>query len=85
LAVFLAKRVTKSQTAWILAIQKRVATTAMTLGMMKSLRLSGLADPAWQIIRDLRQVEVEASKKLRKIFLGTIMLSAFLQSMINAY
>jgi hypothetical protein len=44
---------------------------------MKSLRLSGLAGPAWQIIRDLRKVEVEASKRLRKIFLGTIMLSAF--------
>ncbi|CAI7584736.1 unnamed protein product [Penicillium manginii] len=75
LAVILAKRVTKGQTAWILAIQQRVATTAGTLGIMKSLRLSGLAGPAWQIIRDLRKVEVEASKRLRKIFLGTIMLT----------
>ncbi|KAH7030673.1 ABC transporter [Microdochium trichocladiopsis] len=62
----------KAQAAWILASQERVTTTAKTLGSIKSLRISGLNERAFQVIRQLRNDELSISQTCR------ILLAAYL-------
>jgi hypothetical protein len=58
------------QSAWILAIQTRVAATAKTLGDAKGLKLTGLTDRAFATLQELRKQEISASQAFRKILIS---------------
>lgn len=60
----------KAQAAWIQASQERVTTTAKTIGNIKSLRISGLNERAFEVIRQLRNDELSISRSCR-LFLAT--------------
>jgi len=62
----------KAQAAWLDAIQNRTAATAKTLAAMKSVKLSGLSTPSFNILEQLREIEVTASRSLRTIILWTL-------------
>jgi ATP-binding cassette subfamily C (CFTR/MRP) protein 1 len=65
----------KSQAAWILSSQKRVAKTSSTLENMKWLKLSGLNKVNFNIIRKLRIEELKVSQRYRKLLLAAMTLS----------
>lgn len=64
----------KSQAAWILASQVRVTATSKTLGCVKSLRISGLNNMAFDMIRKLRVFEMAASMKFRLLLGASLIL-----------
>ncbi len=66
--------VAANQKAWIEATQRRVAVTAATLGIMKGLKLSGLGDLAFSTINNLRILELQVSKKFRRLLIWTMAL-----------
>lgn len=45
---------------------------------MKSIRLSGLTQKTFSVLHNLRVEEMEASKRLRRIMIGVILLSEYL-------
>ncbi|KAF4311832.1 Metal resistance protein YCF1-like protein 2 [Botryosphaeria dothidea] len=71
--IFLAIPTGTRQAAWIQASQERVAATSKTLGNMKWLKISGLNDAAFSIIRKLRTREMEISRRFR-LLLGVSVL-----------
>lgn len=65
----------KSQATWIRASQDRVTTTSKVLSSIKSLKISGLSDLVFSMIRDLRSKELEVSERYRKLLGFTLVLS----------
>ncbi|OHW98638.1 ABC multidrug transporter [Colletotrichum incanum] len=63
----------KASAEWIKASQDRVSTTSKTLGSIKWLKISGLNDVAFSVIRRLRGTELEVSRRFR-ILLGISMM-----------
>ncbi|RFU80509.1 abc transporter [Trichoderma arundinaceum] len=59
----------RHQAEWIAASQSRVTTTSKALGSVKWLKISGLTDVAFNVIRELRTRELVVSTKFR-LFLG---------------
>lgn len=74
-SVFLAIPTGRHQASWIQASQNRVTATSKALGSIKWLRVSGLNDMAFTVIRNLRLHELEVSKRFR-IFLGISLILA---------
>lgn len=66
-----------AQAKWIQASQERVTATSKTLGSIKRLRISGLNDLAFKIIKDLRAKEMIASKKFRLLLGASLVLRTF--------
>lgn len=71
-STLLMRRIAPRQMAWMAAIQKRVGQTANVIGNMKNLKISGLAGPVEESIRDLRASEVEAGGKFRVFLVGSV-------------
>ncbi|KAK2593028.1 hypothetical protein QQS21_009282 [Conoideocrella luteorostrata] len=71
---FLAVYIGKAQAAWIQASQDRVTTTSKTLGSIKWLKMSGLNDVAFAMIRKLRAHELKVSEKFRMLTGASLML-----------
>lgn len=71
---FLAVYIGPAQAAWIQASQERVTTTARTLGNIKWLKISGLNDVAFSIIRSLRIKELKVSTRFRMLLGASLML-----------
>ncbi|KAK0715060.1 P-loop containing nucleoside triphosphate hydrolase protein [Lasiosphaeris hirsuta] len=69
LATFLTERFSgkmiPAQIAWNQAIQKRVSSSSKMLAQMKGIKIMGLASYFSTYIQDLRQGEIELSKKMR--------------------
>ncbi|WYZ37828.1 hypothetical protein EsH8_II_001334 [Colletotrichum jinshuiense] len=63
----------KASAEWIKASQDRVSATSKTLGNIKWLKISGLNDAAFSVIRKLRGTELEVSRRFR-ILLGVSMM-----------
>lgn len=82
--IFLGKRIGKSQASWIQASQVRVTATSKTLSSVKRLRISGLNDMAFDMIRKLRMMELAASEKFR-ILLGISLIMRWLPLPTNSY
>jgi hypothetical protein len=53
------------QRAWTLATQKRLAFTSTLLNTLKSLKMAGVSQPFREKLMGLRDIEIEASKKIR--------------------
>jgi ATP-binding cassette subfamily C (CFTR/MRP) protein 1 len=51
----------KAQGTWLEAVEERVAVTSKVLGVMKSIKMTGLTDTISDNIRDLRSQEIKAS------------------------
>ncbi|KZL81674.1 abc transporter [Colletotrichum incanum] len=64
----------KSQANWVRASQDRVTTTSKVLGSIKSLKISGLSDFVFSLIRDLRTKELQVSERYRKLLGATLVL-----------
>ncbi|KAH7025269.1 ABC transporter [Microdochium trichocladiopsis] len=62
---------------WLVAIQERVVKTATTLGAVKWMKMAGLADPAFQGIRNLRLNELKVSLKYRILAGGSMVVLMF--------
>ncbi|KAF6834099.1 ABC multidrug transporter [Colletotrichum musicola] len=71
---FLAVPMGKASANWIKASQDRVTATSNTLGSIKWLKVSGLNDVAFSVIRRLRSDELVASKRFRVLLSMTMML-----------
>lgn len=56
-----------AQKAWIERIQKRLAVTSAMLGDMKAAQMLGLKELLFNIINDLRELELKDSVRFRKI------------------
>ena len=67
----------RRQTLWVDASQRRVNVTASMLGRFKSIKLAGYIDILASKISDLRDREVEISKKFRKCLVGIVTLCKF--------
>lgn len=72
-AGFVAVHSGKAQALWIAASQERVTTTSKTLGSIKWLKVSGLNDVAFSIIRNLRSRELKISLIFR-LWLGATLI-----------
>lgn len=57
------------QKGWMNMIQRRVGTTANTIGNMKNIKMSGLARPIESAIQDLRVDELRVGNKFRTVLL----------------
>ncbi|KND86897.1 Canalicular multispecific organic anion transporter 2 [Tolypocladium ophioglossoides CBS 100239] len=73
--VFLAKPTGTHQAAWIQASQIRVSATSKALGSIKWLKISGLSDVAFSVIRNLRVRELAISTKFRLLLGISLILS----------
>lgn len=62
----------KAQAKWIQASQERVARTAATIGSIKWIKLSGLTDSAFSVIRLLRIHELELSRRFRVLLMWVV-------------
>ncbi|KAF6819357.1 ABC multidrug transporter [Colletotrichum sojae] len=71
---FLAVPMGKASANWIKASQDRVTATSNTLGSIKWLKVSGLNDVTFSVIRRLRSDELVASKRFRVLLSMTMML-----------
>ncbi|KAK2038982.1 ABC transporter [Colletotrichum somersetense] len=67
----LSLQIGNAQAKWIRASQDRVTTTSKVLGSIKPLKMTGLSDLVFSLIRDLRTKELEVSERYRKL-LGVI-------------
>lgn len=66
--VFISIPIGQAQAAWIQASQDRVTATSKTLGSIKWLKVSGLNDRAFSMIRQLRTRELTVSMRFRLLF-----------------
>lgn len=66
-SVFLAIPTGRHQASWIQAPQNRVTATSKALGSIKWLRVSGLNDMTFTVIRNLWLHELEGSKRFRTL------------------
>jgi hypothetical protein len=57
----------KAQAAWIQASQERVTVTSKTLSSIKCLKVSGLNDTAFSMLRKLRSHELKVSERFRML------------------
>ncbi|KAH8664569.1 ABC transporter [Xylariales sp. PMI_506] len=67
LSTQLARRITPRQKAWLEAIQKRINYTSEILGSMKNVKMLGLSDKMSANIQDMRDKEMDISKKYRRL------------------
>lgn len=65
--VILMKFTGDSQRAWMAAVQKRVGLTAIVIGSMKNLKLSGLSVAVSDFVQKLRVGELAAGSRFRKL------------------
>lgn len=75
----------KAQAAWIGASGERVSATTKTLGGIKRLKISGLSNMAFSVIKNLRNVEMVASRKFRALLGGTLIMSEYNHTSIEPY
>lgn len=75
--VFLAKPTGTHQAAWIQASQIRVSATSKALGSIKWLKISGLSDVAFSVIRNLRVRELAVSTKFRLLLGVSLILCVY--------
>ncbi|KAI7970770.1 hypothetical protein EIK77_007950, partial [Talaromyces pinophilus] len=68
-------RMASAQKAWIERIQKRLAITSAMLGDMKAAQMLGLKDLLFNIINELRELELKDSLRFRKIMVIVAVLS----------
>ena len=76
--VFLAKPTGTHQAAWIQASQIRVSATSKALGSIKWLKISGLSNTAFSVIRNLRVRELAVSTKFRLLLGVSLILCAYI-------
>ncbi|KAI1841484.1 hypothetical protein JX266_012324 [Neoarthrinium moseri] len=67
LSVFSAGIINSRQGAWLEAVQDRVNYTSEILGSIKSVKILGLISQLTQRIHNLRNIEIETSKKYRRV------------------
>ena len=61
-----------SQKRWIEKVETRLSVTSSMLGDIKAVKMLGLTDKLFDIIHRLQWVEIETSKRFRKIFIGQV-------------
>lgn len=76
-AIFVSMPIGRAQANWIQASQERVTTTSKTLNSIKRLRISGLNDLAFSIVRNLRTIELAKSTKYRYLLGISLILGTF--------
>lgn len=69
-----------AQKAWIERIQKRLAVTSTMLGDMKAAQMLGLKDLLFNIINELRKLELKDSLRYRKIMVIIVVLCKFIRT-----
>lgn len=69
-----------AQKAWIERIQKRLAVTSTMLGDMKAAQMLGLKDLLFNIINELRELELKDSLRYRKIMVIIVVLCKFIRT-----
>jgi ATP-binding cassette, subfamily C (CFTR/MRP), member 1 len=77
---FVAKRFGPAQAQWIECVEKRVAATSDVLGSIKTIKMLGFETHVSQIIRKLREIELQVSSKFRTLLVWSILLSESLKS-----
>ncbi|KAM3068089.1 hypothetical protein ACMFMF_009454 [Clarireedia jacksonii] len=80
--LYMGKVLVKSQKAWFEAVQRRVNITSEALESMKGIKFSGLTDRLTELLRSLRNREVDISRKYRIFRVYSVVL-ANLPSQIN--
>ncbi|KFA49912.1 hypothetical protein S40293_01213 [Stachybotrys chartarum IBT 40293] len=75
---YMAVLIGKAQTSWIGASESRITATSKTLGSIKWLKISGLSDMAFAIIRRLRKQEINVSRRYRFLFSVTMAILAMI-------
>jgi hypothetical protein len=75
-----AKGLGPAQGNWVACVEKRVSATATMLSNIKSVKMLGLMARSHQMIEKLRDTEINASAKFRKLTVWVIMISESLPS-----
>ncbi|KAL8870645.1 MAG: hypothetical protein Q9198_007584 [Flavoplaca austrocitrina] len=65
----------KAQVAWIERVQARLRITTSVLDNMKGVKMLGLSTIVSNMIRKLREVEIQTSKTYRKLLVWNVLLS----------
>ena len=55
----------EAQGVWLEAVEERVAVTSRVLGVMKSVKMTGLTETISNSLRDLRSAEINSSFRFR--------------------
>lgn len=73
-----------AQGTWLEAVEERVAVTSKVLGVMKSIKMTGLTDTIASDVRDLRSQEIKASFlfRLYTVIVITVCQFQFLFSLV---
>lgn len=72
--VFLAIPTGIAQADWIQASQERVTATSKSLGSIKWLKVSGLNESVFDMLRSLREHELKVSERCRKLLAATLVM-----------
>lgn len=64
----------KAQVAWIEKIQERLRVTSTMIDDMKAVKMLGLSSVMSNMIRMLRQAEIQTSKVYRKLLVWNVLL-----------
>ncbi|KAH7305472.1 P-loop containing nucleoside triphosphate hydrolase protein [Stachybotrys elegans] len=70
-----AKRFGPAQRQWVEGVEKRVAATSDALGNIKTVKMLGFETHVSQMIRKLREIELQISSKFRTLLVWSIVLS----------
>ncbi|KAJ5917233.1 ABC transporter integral membrane type 1 [Penicillium verhagenii] len=65
-----------AQKKWVGHIQERLAVTTSMLGDIKAVKMLGLEGILFDIITRYRKTELDASKRMRRLIVGIVMLSS---------
>lgn len=68
------KLVPPRQRAWMQAIQKRVGITTEVISSIKGVKMTGLTEKVSDQIQDLRNFELDESKRFRKMQISNILI-----------
>jgi hypothetical protein len=75
-----AKKIRPRQRQWMQAVQKRVAYTSDVLGSIKGMKMLGLTEMITGNLQDLREQELQKSKRFRHVQIVNITLGMFSSS-----
>jgi hypothetical protein len=80
LSSLLTSVVTPRQTAWVVAVQRRISYTAEILASMKNIKILGLTTQITSNVQSLRDAEMETSKAYEMVQALTVALGEYMQT-----
>jgi ATP-binding cassette subfamily C (CFTR/MRP) protein 1 len=75
LCTWIGKYMRSRQMDWVAATETRVTSVSYVVGCIKGVRMLGLSDSVLRMLTNLRELEVEAHKHIRKLLVWVLVIS----------